>query len=668
MNFDQIAQTVNIAEHLDEKQLNTISNECYEGYEADVASRHMWEAELEEWTKMAIQVREKRTFPWEGAANVKYPLLSTAAMQFTARAYPIIIPSDGKPVKCRVIGMDQGGMKAARASRIGDHMSYQVMEEMDDWEEDTDRLLMILSIAGTVFRKTYYDPVDEKNCSKLVLPRDLVVNYWTRSSVEQAKRKTQRLYMTKNDVQERINAGLYIKADLGDPRSDELPDSKGINRSLTTPDDDVITTPYLILEQHTWLDLDEDGYREPYVVTFEHKSKTILRIAPRFSIKDVKADQNGKVIKIKATEYFTKYGFIPNPDGGFYDLGFGTLLGPLNESANTLVNQLIDAGSLSNLQSGFIAKGLRIKLGEARFQPGEWKAVNATGDDIRKGIFPLPTRDPSNVLFQLLGMIVQSTKELASVAEIFVGKMPGQNTPATTTQSTIEQGMKVFTSIFKRVYRSLTKEFHKLYKLNQQYVDVQAYVDVLDNPASQEDYNGPENDIVPAADPQAQTDSMKQQKAQAVIQAVQMGGLDPQAAMIRFLEANSVEDIQSLMPKQPPGPPPEAQKMQMEMQIKQQEAQLKQQMLQMTLQIEQQKAQIQIQVEQAKLEIEKVRLQMEMQKAQLDMQVEQHKANTSIQQAGQKLQLDGMKGRMQMEQAQHKHAMSMGNNTQGVDK
>ena len=655
------ANSVNIAEKLDEDQLITIGEECFKGYEADVSSRIKWEEDLEQWTKLAIQVREDKTFPWENASNVKYPLLSTAAMQFAARAYPIIVPSDGKPVKCRVIGKDEGGVKAARSARVAEHMSFQVTEEMDDWEEDTDRLLMILAIAGTVFRKTYYDPLEEKNCSKLILPRDLVVNYWTRSSIEKASRKTQRIYLNKNEVQERINAGLYLDdMELGDPTYEEVVGASSTNRTLTAPEDD-ITTPYLFLEQHTWLDLDEDGYREPYVVTFEYKSKKIARISPRFYMEGVKTNEDGKIIRIEPVEHFTKYGFIPNPDGGFYDLGFGILLGALNESANTIVNQLIDAGSLSNLQAGFISKGMRLKMGDSRFKPGEWKAVNATGDDLKKGIFPLPTREPSSVLFQLLGMIVQSTKELASVAEIFVGKMPGQNTPATTTQATIEQGMKVFTSIFKRVYRSLTKEFQKLYKLNKMYVDPQKYMDVLDNPASAQDYEGPENDIVPAADPQAQTDSTKQSKAQAILQGVQMGTVDPVAGTMRFLEANSIEDIEQLMKKQDPNapPPPEVQKMQMEMQMKQQEAQMKQQMMQMEMQFKQQEAQIQLQVEQAKLEIEKVKLDLEMQRAEMEMQIDQRKAQMAVEQAGTKMRIEEVKGGMKMQQEAAKHQQTM---------
>jgi chaperonin GroES len=654
MAITEYIDQINIAEKLDEEELQTIGTDCYEGYETDVGSRKEWEDSLEDYIKLATQVVEEKSFPWPNASNVKYPLLSTAAMQFAARAYPIIVPSDGKPAKCRVVGSDPQGVKAGRATRISEHMSYQLMEEMDSWEEDTDRLLMILAITGTCFRKTYFDVADDKPCSKLVLPKDLVVNYWSKS-LEQSARKTQRLWLTKNEVKERQNRKVFLDIELGDPENTLQHDG----RKLTSGDVDA-TTPYLILEQHTFLDLDKDGYAEPYIVTFDYQSKNVLRIVARYTQEDVELNEKGDVVKITPKEYYTKFGFIPNPDGGFYDLGFGTLLGALNESANTLVNQLIDAGTLNNLQSGFLAKGLRLKLGETRFKPGEWKAVNAVGDDLKKGIYPLPTKDPSPVLFQLLGMIVQSSKELASVAEIFVGKMPGQNTPATTTQATIEQGMKVFTSIFKRVYRALTQEFRKLYKINQRTIDPEKYVGILDNPAGQQDYEGDANDVVPAADPQAQTDTMKQQKAQAIIQALQMGGLDPMAATVRFLAANSVEDIQELLPKQEnQQPPPEVQKMQMEMQMKQQEFQMKQQQAQMELQIEQQKAQILLQVEQVKLEIEQMRFELEkakaeleMQKAGLDMELSHQDHNMKLQQGQDKLNLSRAQGAMKLEQQQ----------------
>lgn len=610
--------SLNIAESLDDELLVTIGSTCHKGYEDDVGSRAKWDEQLEEWTKLAIQVKEDKSFPWPNAANVKYPLLSTAAMQFAARAYPIIVPSDGKPAKCRVIGSDPQGVKAGRAQRVSQHLSYQIMEEMEGWEEDTDRLLMILAVAGTCFRKTYFDAFKNKPCSVLVHPKDFVVNYWSHT-IEQSFRKTQRIWMTKNDIQARINKKLFLDVDLQAPDVSDVP-TENVNRELTNSSTTDDTTPYLILEQHTWLDLDEDDYLEPYIVTFEHSSKKVLRIVARFGAEDIEVDENGKVVSIQPVEYFTKFGFIPNPDGGFYDLGFGALLGALNESANTLVNQLIDAGTLNNLQSGFLAKGLRIKLGDARFQPGEWKAVNAVGDDLRKGIFPLPTKDPSNVLFQLLGMIVQSTKELASVAEIFVGKMPGQNTPATTTQATIEQGMKVFTSIFKRIYRALTEEFRKLYKINSQTIDPQKYMDVLDDPVSQQDYQGNPNDVVPAADPQAQTDTMKQTKAQAILQAIQFG-LDPMAAAIRFLEANSVEDIQQLLPKQQQQQPdPKMLEIQAKMKMMEQKGQLDAQAKQQDMQVAQQDAAIQKELGMLQIQIKEMELKLAERQAMIDHQ------------------------------------------------
>ena len=215
-------------------------------------------------------------------------------------------------------------------------------------------------------------------------------------------------------------------------------------------------------------------------------------------------------------------------------------LGLLNNSANTIINQLVDAGSLSNLQAGFIGKGLRIKMGESRFQPGEWKSVNAVGDDLKKQIFPLPVREPSQVLFNLLDLLLKSGKELATVAEIFVGKMPGQNTPATTTMATIEQGMKVFTAVYKRIYRSLTKEFRKIYALNREYMNQEEYISVLDEPVQQSDYEGPEDDIIPGADPTAVSSQEKQAKLQSVMQIMQMGTIDPMWFTQQYLEAHEI--------------------------------------------------------------------------------------------------------------------------------
>jgi len=588
MKISDVLDSVNIAEDLDKDQLIKIGRQVCEGFDTDISSRKPWEKDLESWTKLALQISDIKTFPWTGAANIKYPLLATAAMQFAARAYPTLVPSNGQVVKCKVVGFDPTGEKENRAHRVSVHMSNQVMNEMDGWEEDMDKLLISLPIAGTCFKKTYWDSAKQVNCSKLVLPKYLVVNYDTRC-LEDAERVTEVIYMSPRKVKERMNEGIFLEVDLGEPSGTDPLAYDRVNTAfqIGTGGDDQ-TTPYAFYEQHTFLDLDDDGYAEPYIVTVEADSQKVVRIVPRFNPSGVKVDEKGNIISIEPTQYYTKYDFIPNPDGGFYSIGFGRLLGPLNEAANTIINQLVDAGSLSNLQAGFIGKGLRIKMGEAKFSPGEWKAVNATGDDIKKQIFPLPVREPSAVLMNLLQLLLTSGKELASVAEIFVGKMPGQNTPATTTMATIEQGMKVFTAVYKRIYRSLAKEFQKLYVLNREYMNPEEYVDVLDQPVPQSDYMGPENDIVPGADPTAVSSQEKQAKVQALMQIMQLGTINPQAVTKLYLEAFEIPNPEQYM-MQPPPPQPDPKQLEMEAKM----------------QLEQQKAQMQMELASGKLEIER---------------------------------------------------------------
>lgn len=621
MEINKILSSTNIAESLSEEQLVTIGKEASEGFDVDKTSRAKWEEATKEWMKLALQVTENKTFPWQGASNVKYPLVATAGMQFAARAYPTLVPSDGQVVKCQTIGSDPQGQKALRARRISTHMSYQLMTEMEEWEEDMDKLLLIMPIIGVAFKKTYYDSTEGRNYSCLVHSDNLVVNYWT-SSLEASYRISEIFYLTEREVRERVLNKIFLDVKLGDPQpilKDEVNDTKLVSAN-TGPDK---ATPYTFIEQHTYLDLDNDGYSEPYIITLEHASKKVVRIVARFREEGVKTDDSGNITKIQPLHFYTKFPCIPNPDGSFYDIGFGHLLGPLNESVNTLINQLIDSGSLNNLQSGFIGKGLKIRMSDQRFSPGEWKSVNNTADDLRKNIFPLPTKEPSNVLFQLLGMLIQSGKELASVAEIFVGKMPGQNTPAYTTQQSIEQGMKLFTAIYKRIYRSLTKEFRKLYDLNALYLDEQAVADVLDEPAQIQDYSLPNNDVLPAADPSASSSFEKQQKAQQLMQILQIGTLNPMEVTMRYLQAGEYENPEKLILQQPP-PNPEQQKMQMEAQMKQQEMQMK-------MQIEQQKASLKEREMALKQQETMLNMKWETMRNQLAMEHENVRSNVELQ-------------------------------------
>jgi len=630
MKIQKLLELDNIASKLDKDELEKIGRDVVEGYESDLQSREPWEKDIQKWTELALQISKEKTYPWPKASNVKYPLLATAAMQFAARAYPSLVPSDGKIVKVAIVGYDPQGEKTDRAERLGKHMSYQVMNEMDDWEEDMDKLLLSLPIVGTIFKKTYWNSAKQKNHSCLVFPKNLVVNYWAKS-LEDAERKTEWFELSPRKIKEKQLLGIYRDdVDLATATSHAFPEDKIKDVTQRVSKDDE-TTPYLILEQHTYLDLDKDGYSEPYIVTVEYTSRSVLRIVARFTAADVKQNDKDQVISIEPLEFYTKYSFIPNPDGGFYDIGFGRLLGTINASVDTIINQLIDAGTLSNLQAGFLGKGLRIKMGESKFQPGEWKTVNATGDDLKKQILPLPVNPPSEVLMNLLQYLVQSGRDLASVAEIFVGKMPGQNTPATTTMASIEQGMKVFTAVYKRIYRSLTKEFRKLYKLNRQYLDPKEYIAALDVEIQQSDYLGDENDVVPGADPAAVSNQEKQQKAQVLLQAMGLGTLNVMEVTKYLLAAHEIPALEKFLQEPQPQPDPKIEEMKMKAQIEQQKAQSKMQLDQIKMQITMAEGEQKLKLEQQLNEME---LKFKYMEHALEAQMAASKASQDMQIAG----------------------------------
>ena len=652
-----------------EDQLTEIGTKIKEWFDADEQSRIEWKDKNDQWLKLATQVIEKKSYPWPGAANVKFPLLTTAAMQFAARAYPALVPGPNL-VAGQVIGRDEGGLKQESAERIGRHMSFQLLHEMEDWEEDMDRLCMLLPIAGCVFKKTYFDPTKGTNVSELVSAQDLVIDYYAKS-LESASRKSHVIYRTKNQLEERFRRGLFRRVDLLEPRLQGQPSEvknqiNGTQEPKVTP-----ATPYKLIECHCSWDLDDDGYEEPYIVTIDYNTTEVLRIVARFDEEsiEVETDEKGKekLVAIKPIEYFTKFGFIPNPDGSIYDLGFGLLLGGINESVNTLTNQLLDAGTLNNLQSGFLGRGIRVRSGNTRFLPGEWKPVEFTGDDIKKHIFPIPAKEPSDVLFKLLEALVTSGKELASVAEIMVGKMPGQNTPATTTMATIEQGLKVFTAIYKRIYRALGKEYQKLFRLNGLYIDDTVYFTITEpqGPNSQEvsktDYAN-KIAVKPNADPNVVSSAQKLMKVQSYGALLQLGTIKPLEYTKRYLEAVETENISALIETQPK-PDPEQQKMQAEMMMEQQMHQMKMQLEQMKLQMKQQEMQMGIQFKQMELQLKGKEAEMKMMataaETQLDMQATQvtHQQDMEIAQDEHSMNKKLVKEKSEMQQTQHDQKM-----------
>src|SRR3990167_3008431 len=622
---------LNLAEFLSEEELTQLGQKLRKAFDSDLASRVNWEENVDCWMKLAVQYKEDKSFPWPNAANIKYPLLTTAAMQFSARAYPSLIV-DKKPVKGRIIGPENSQLTTV-SEKVAAHMSYQLLEEMENWEDDMDKLFMILPIVGMAFKKTYFNAIQNRNVSELVLPRDLVVNYWAKK-LGGYTRKHHILEMLPNDIYTRKELGQFLDIELETPSAGEFQREprKESNVDLVMPQEDDETTPYRIVECHCHYDLDRDGYLEPYIVTFDTASSTVLRIVPRFREESIKWSNTQtnqmRVLSIEPDEYFTKYGFIPNPDGSFYDLGFGLLLGPINETINTSINQLLDQGTMYTTNGGFLGKGVRIKAGEYRFAPNEWKVVNATVDDLRKSIYQLPVREPSQTLFQMLGSLIEGGEKVASIAEIFVGKMPGQNTPATTTMETVKQGMAVFTAIYKRIYRSLDQEFKKLFKLNQLYLD-----DKIDYPVdlTLDDYRQIQLTVIPTADPDVATDAEKLIKARAQLEFVPLGTVDPKVVTRRVLEAMRIEGIDELMNFEPP-PSPEEQEMQADMQMKQMDAQRKQgesndkkQLMLVKAQIE--KFQAELKAQQARQDI-----MMTAMEKQLDMKIEAAKATQDRQQ------------------------------------
>jgi chaperonin GroES len=596
LKLDKIVAHHNLAELLEEKELVALGEQIHKDFEADLSSREQWEKRNEEAMKLALQIKEAKTFPWPGASNVKFPLLTIAALQYHARAYPVLVGSD-TPVKCKVVGEDEDGMKLARARRVEAHMSYQVMEEDESWESEFDKVLITQPILGCAFKKTYRDTIKGHNVSEYILPKDFVINYWTKS-IATAPRLTHLLYMSSNDIYERVAREIWL--DVGDTRpksvvSEGLKSVQDKSQGLQQPDSLDASTPFEILEHHCSLDLDGDGYAEPYIVFMRRDTKEIARIVARFFPEGIEKNSKGKVLSIKAEQYFTKFPFIPSPDGGFYDLGFGVLLGPLNESINTLINQLIDAGTMATTAGGFLSRGIKMRGGNYSFQPLEWKHVESTGDDLRKGIMPLPVREPSQVLFTLLSMLINYGERIGISVDILAGQTPGQNTPAETSRNATEQGMKIFSGIFKRTHRSLRDEFRLQYRLNQLYLTENTTFssDPKTGKILVQDYNEGAGSIRPASDPNIVSDSQRVMQAEMVRAASkQAPGYNIPEVERNYLTALKVANLEQIYPD-PKGP--NAVKPQVNPKV---------------------------QIEQMKQETKKMELQLSMKQSQMDMMVE----------------------------------------------
>lgn len=553
----------NLTGKFSDYDLRLIGGACREGYLRDKLSRLRWEQRNEAGMDLALQLQKTKSFPWPGASNVAFPLVTIAALQFHARSYPTLL--NGKElVGVRVFGPDPDGEKTARSERVAGDMSWQLLEQDQTWEPQQDTNLLNLSIVGTTFKKSYYDASARHNVSELVLAKDLVLDYWAKS-VESCPRKTHVIPSSKNEVRERVLDGVYrdvleegwFQNPIAQQQTQTQQRTDARQGVQMPPSDD--TTPLFLGEQHVLFDFDQDGYAEPYIITFEINTGSVLRIVCRFGEEDVEratlGKYRGEIRSIRAEEYFTKYTFIPSPDGGIYDIGFGVFLGPLNESVNTIINQMIDCGTMGITRGGFLGRGAKVRGGTYTFAPFQWQHVDSTGDDLRKNMVPLDVPEPSMVMFQLLSLLINYTNRISGANDMMVGENPGQNTPAETSRTMVEMGQKIYNAIFKRVWRCTRDEFQKLYKLNYRFGSRFGPLGPFGSTFM--DYAPKPDNIAPAADPNITSDVMRVQLATAVKQAAMTSpGYDRDAVEVRWLKAMGVEGIEQIYKGTGDTPPP----------------------------------------------------------------------------------------------------------------
>jgi chaperonin GroES len=566
--------------------LDTLGSWVYQGYYKDKLSRSHWERRMTAAMELAIQLQKPKSFPWEGASSVAFPLITIGALQFSANSYSDIIQGNDI-VNYRVIGDDKSGALAKRADRVGRHMSWQAMEQDQSWEEQHDRLFINLSVVGTAFVKNQLGSSEGYPIGEFVSAWDLVVDYWAKS-LETAKRKTQRIALYRNDILERIHNGTFrdVRNEAWFNSLPTTPTDSGEHdlRSGQSPIEPDADAPFQFLEQHRFMDLDHDGYAEPYIVTIEETSQCVCRIVARVADEeDVRRNSSGEILSIKPEEFYTKYPFIPNPDGGFYDLGFGILLGPLNESVSTIINQIIDNATLHNLSGGFIGRGMKIRGGNYTMAPFELKRVDSTGDDIRKNLVLFEPNAPPEMLFKLLGLLIEYANRIAGTTDTMVGENPGQNTPASTFQGMQERGSRIYVWIFKRIWRAMKQEFKQRYEINKRSLRSVNHYGQENSLIYREDYSGDADQICPVVDPNLPSSVMRLQQAMFVAQrAMTVPGYVHEEVERAILKAARVQNISRLYvgpndPRSTPLPNPKAQVEELKLKGKQMELEAKKQ-------------------------------------------------------------------------------------------
>ena len=540
----------NLAELLPDDILDPIGNELVENYMDYKSSRKDWEQTYKTGLDLLGFKYDQRTEPFTGASGATHPVLAEAVTQFQAGAYKELLPAEG-PVRTQIVGNpDQA--KAAQAQRVKDYMNYELMEKMEEYEPEFDQMLFHLPLAGSTFKKVYYDELLGRAVSKFVPADDLVVPY-SATSLDDADAIVETIKISENDLRKQQVAGFYADIELQKPQDKEDEIEKKERELEGTKKSGKQEMVYTLLECHVNLDLegfeDKDselnptGIKLPYIVTVDETSRKVLSIRRNYEPTDPKRNK---------IQYFVHFKFLPGL--GFYGFGLIHMIGGLSRTATAALRQLLDAGTLSNLPAGFKQRGIRVRDEAAPLQPGEFRDVDAPGGNLRDAFMTLPYKEPSPTLLQLMGIVVQAGQRFAAIADMQVGE-GNQQAAVGTTVALLERGSRVMSAIHKRLYTGMKKEFRLLAKVFKTYLPPVYPFDVVGGrrEIKQMDFDD-RVDILPVADPNifsmAQRISMAQTELQLATSNPQIHNL--YAAYRKMYEALGVKNIDQVLP--PPAP------------------------------------------------------------------------------------------------------------------
>ena len=500
----------NLAEHVDDKDLRTLANDCISMFDSDKSSRSSWESTYKEGLDQLGLEIEDRTTPWAGACGVFHPMLSEAVVRFQAQTIQEIMPAKG-PVKTHIWGVLTDD-REKQARRVQDYMNYQLIEVMTEYRSETEKLLFSLPLAGSAFRKIYFDPSLGRPTSMFVPAEDFVVSY-NESELEQAERYTHVMNRSTNQVRKLQVSGFYRDVELTTSYIEENPITSKFNEIGGVSPSWDNNERHQLLEMHCDIDIpgfeDPDGVALPYVITIDKSSSTILSIYRNW------AEEDPHRIK---KQHFVHYGYVPGI--GFYNLGLIHMIGGLAKSATSLLRQLVDAGTLSNLPGGLKTRGLRIKGDDTPIMPGEFRDVDVPGGVIKDNITFLPYKEPSSVLYQLLGNIVEEGRRFASMADLKVADM-NQEAPVGTTLAILERAMKVQSAIQARIHASLKQEYKILVGIIRDYTSPDYPYETEEGEGIKVEDFDDRIDVVPVSDPNAATMAQRIMQYQAAMQLAQ---------------------------------------------------------------------------------------------------------------------------------------------------